>query len=89
MKRVIVTGGYGFIGSNLVRLLLKKQYKVLNIDNLSYSAQKYNLKDLKNKNNYFFKRLDINNQKEILRIFNKFKPSGVFNWQLTHMLTDL
>ena len=79
MKRVIVTGGYGFIGSNLVRLLLKKQYKVLNIDNLSYSAQKYNLKDLKNKNNYFFKRLDINNQKEILRIFKKFKPSGIFN----------
>ena len=43
MKRFIVTGGYGFIGSNLIRLLLKKKFKVLNIDNLSYSAQKYNL----------------------------------------------
>ena len=35
MKRFIVTGGYGFIGSNLVKILLKKKFKVLNIDNLS------------------------------------------------------
>ena len=79
MKKVIVTGGYGFIGSNLIRLLLKKKYTVLNIDNLSYSAQKYNLYDVENKKNYFFKKIDINNQKEILKILNKFKPSGVFN----------
>ena len=62
MKRFIVTGGYGFIGSNLIRLLLKRNYKVLNIDNLSYSAQKYNLIDIKNKN-YTFKKVDINNKK--------------------------
>ena len=49
MKRFIVTGGYGFIGSNLVRLLLKKKFKVLNIDNFSYSAQKYNLRGISNK----------------------------------------
>ena len=47
MKRFIVTGGYGFIGSNLIKLMLKKKYKVFNIDNLSYSAQKYNLRDVK------------------------------------------
>ena len=52
MKRFIVTGGYGFIGSNLVRLLIKKKFKVLNIDNMSYSAQKYNLIGI-NKKNYF------------------------------------
>ena len=50
MKRFIVTGGYGFIGSNLVHLLIKKKFKVLNIDNLSYAAQKYHLKDIKSKN---------------------------------------
>ena len=55
MKRFIVTGGYGFIGSNLVRLLQKK-FKVLNIDNFSYSAQKYNLRGISNKN-YIFKKL--------------------------------
>ena len=49
MKRFIVTGGYGFIGSNLIRLLIKKKYKVLNIDNMSYSAQKYNLNDINKK----------------------------------------
>ena len=78
MKRFIVTGGYGFIGSNLIRLLLKKKFSVLNIDNLSYSAQKYNLKDIKSKN-YSFRKIDINNKKEIIKIFNKYKPDGIFN----------
>ena len=66
MKRFIVTGGYGFIGSNLVHALIKKNFKVLNIDNLSYAAQRYNLRDIKSKN-YSFKRLDINNKKEIIK----------------------
>ena len=57
MKRFIVTGGYGFIGSNLTRLLLRKKYKVLNIDNMSYSAQKYNLRNI-DKKNYLFKKTD-------------------------------
>ncbi len=78
MKRFIVTGGFGFIGSNLVRMLLKKNYKVLNIDNLSYSAQKYNLRDIKNKN-YSFKKLDINNRHQFVQILKKFKPHGIFN----------
>jgi len=78
MKRFIVTGGYGFIGSNLTLMLLKKKFKVLNIDNLSYAAQKYNLKDISDKN-YFFKKVDINNKKEILKILKKFKPHGIFN----------
>ena len=51
MKKFIVTGGSGFIGSNLVKFLLKKNYYVINIDKLSYSANSYNLKDIsKNKN---------------------------------------
>ena len=78
MKRFIVTGGYGFIGSNLINLLLRKKHKVLNIDNFSYSAQKYNLKDIKNKN-YSFKKVDINNKKAIKKILIKFKPHGIFN----------
>tara|TARA_B100000965_G_scaffold121749_1_gene100694 strand:- start:1985 stop:2998 length:1014 start_codon:yes stop_codon:yes gene_type:complete len=78
MKRFIVTGGYGFIGSNLISLLLKKKFKVLNIDNLSYSAQRYNLKEIKDKN-YSFKKVDINNKKIIIRILNRFKPNGIFN----------
>ena len=78
MKRFIVTGGYGFIGSSLIKLLLKKNYSVLNIDKLSYSAQKYNLKDVKSKK-YFFKKIDINNKKEITKILIRYKPHGIFN----------
>ena len=53
MKKIIVTGGSGFIGSNLVKFLLKKNYFVINIDNLSYSANPYNLKEISKNKNYF------------------------------------
>ena len=50
MNKVIVTGGLGFIGSNLISLLIKKNFKVINIDKVSYSSSFYNVKDLiKNK----------------------------------------
>ena len=79
MKKVIVTGGSGFIGSNLIQLLLKKGFFVINIDKSSYSANPYNLKDFKNNKNYLFYKLDINNRKKIFKILKKFKPLGIFN----------
>ena len=45
MKNLIVTGGLGFIGSNLIKLLLKKNYFVINLDKVSYSSNKYNTKE--------------------------------------------
>ena len=63
MKKVIVTGGLGFIGSNLIKLLLKKNYFVVNIDKISYSSNIYNTKDFRNNKNYKFIKLDINNRK--------------------------
>ena len=78
LKKVIVTGGYGFIGSNLVKYLLKKNYFVINVDKLSYSANLYNLKELKT-NRYVFYKTDINNKKKILKILKKHNPSVVFN----------
>ena len=47
MKKFIVTGGSGFIGSNLIKFLLSKNYFVINVDNLSYSANSYNLRKIK------------------------------------------
>ena len=79
MKKFIVTGGSGFIGSNLVKFLLKKKYFVINIDKLSYSANPYNLRDIKKNKNYRFFKVDINNEKKILSILKKFKPAGIFN----------
>ena len=79
MKKFVVTGGSGFIGSNLVKFLLKKNYFVINIDKLSYSANPYNLKKIiKNKKYRFFKQ-DINNQTRIYNILKRFKPNGIFN----------
>ena len=54
MKKIIVTGGSGFIGSNLIQFLLKKKYFVINIDKSSYSANPYNIKEFKKNENYLF-----------------------------------
>ena len=79
MKKIIVTGGSGFIGSNLISLLLKKKYFVINVDKLSYSANSYNVKNFKQNRNYLFYKTDINKTSKILQILNKHKPIGIFN----------
>ena len=79
MKKVIVTGGMGFIGSNLVKFLLKKKYFVINIDKISYSANSYNVKNLNKNKNYVFCKIDLNNKQKIIKILNKYKPIGIFN----------
>ena len=78
-KKVVVTGGSGFIGSNLVKLLLKKKFFVINIDNLSYSSNLFNTKNFKKNKNYLFFKADINSRTKIISILNKHKPSGIFN----------
>ena len=79
MKKVIVTGGSGFIGSNLVKYLLKNKYFVINIDKITYSANSYNVKNLTNNKNYVFFKTDLNNKNKITKILNKYKPEGIFN----------
>ena len=75
--KVIVTGGLGFIGSNLIELLIKKKYFVINIDCNTYSSNYYNTKDYKK--NYKFIKCNINNKKKIFNILSKYKPAAIFN----------
>jgi len=78
MKKIVVTGGLGFIGSNLIDLLIKKNYFIVNIDKISYSSNFYNVKEFKSSNQYKFIKCDINNKK-LKNIFNKYKPIAIFN----------
>lgn len=78
MKKIVVSGGYGFIGSNLIKYLLKKKYFVINVDKLSYSANKYNLKDIQNKN-YIFIKGCIGDKKLLSKILLKYNPIFFFN----------
>jgi len=78
MKKIIITGGSGFIGSNLVSYFLKKKYFVINIDKLSYSGNNYSSFSL-SKKNYIFVKSDINNKNIIIKTLKKYNPSVVFN----------
>ena len=78
MKKIIITGGLGFIGSNLIELLLEKKFFVINVDKVTYSSSFYNTREFIKNKNYKFIRSDINNKK-IEDIFFKYKPSCIFN----------
>jgi dTDP-glucose 4,6-dehydratase len=77
MKKIIITGGNGFIGSNLVNFLLRKKFFIINIDKNTYSKKSYLLRNIKNKH-YKFYKLDINSKK-IANILRKYKPEAIFN----------
>ncbi len=78
MKKIIVTGGLGFIGSNLIDLLIKKNFSVINIDKISYSSNFYNLKEYDNSHKYKFIKCNIGD-KNFKKILFKYKPICIFN----------
>jgi len=80
MKNLIVTGGAGFIGSNFIKKIINKRYNIINIDNLTYASNVNYLKNIKNKKNYFFYKVNILEKKKIIKIFKKHKPLYVFNF---------
>jgi len=79
MHKIIVTGGLGFIGSNLVELLLNKKFKVINIDKITYSSNFYNTQDYTKNSNYKFIKCDLNDKINLSKIIFKYKPNGIFN----------
>jgi dTDP-glucose 4,6-dehydratase len=79
MKKFIVTGGLGFIGSNLIKYLLDLGYYVVNLDKITYASNFYNIKEFKNNKFYKFIKVDISNKKKLSQIIKKYKPNCIFN----------
>jgi len=80
-KNILVTGGAGFIGAHLVKYLVKKypNYRIINLDALTYSGNLENLMDIENELNYVFVKADIRNSEELKEVFNTYQPDGIFH----------
>ncbi len=78
MKKIIVTGGLGFIGSNLIDLLIKKNFFVINVDKITYSSNTYNTTEYSASKRYKFIKCDIKDKK-FKKILFKYKPICIFN----------
>lgn len=81
MKNILVTGGAGFIGSNFIKFMLDKHpdYKIINIDMLTYAANIENLKDVAGSENYIFIKADIRDREEIEKLFKTQDIDAVVN----------
>jgi dTDP-glucose 4,6-dehydratase len=79
MKTILITGGAGFIGSHVVRLFVNKypEYRIVNLDKLTYAGNLTNLTDIENKPNYVFERADITNGDQMQQLFDKYQFDGV------------
>jgi len=82
LKTILVTGGAGFIGSNFVKLMLEKhpEYKIINIDALTYAGNLENLKDIDDTPNYEFIKVDIRDREKIEEIFKNNEITSVVNF---------
>ena len=82
MKTILVTGGAGFIGSNFVRHMLTTHpdYKIINVDALTYAGNLENLKDVVDNKNYIFIKADIRDREKIETIFDNYDIDFVVNF---------
>ncbi|PKD44659.1 dTDP-glucose 4,6-dehydratase [Rhodohalobacter barkolensis] len=79
-KKIIVTGGAGFIGSALIRMIINEtEHEVLNIDKLTYAGHLESLESISDSNRYQFEQVDICDAEEINRIFNEFHPDAIMH----------
>jgi dTDP-glucose 4,6-dehydratase len=80
-KTILITGGAGFIGSHVIRLFVNKypDYKIINLDKLTYAGNLENLSDVDLKPNYIFEHLDITDSESITKLFSKYSIDGVIH----------
>jgi dTDP-glucose 4,6-dehydratase len=80
-KKILITGGAGFIGSHLVRKMVNKysKYLIINIDKLTYAGNLNNLKEIENKPNYEFINIDICNEADLSKLFKKYLFDGIIH----------
>lgn len=81
MKNILITGGAGFIGSHLVRLMVNKYpaYRIINLDKLTYAGNLANLRDVENKQNYAFVKADICDFPAMQRVLAEYQIDGVIH----------
>lgn len=81
MKTILITGGAGFIGSHVVRLFVNKysEYRIVNLDKLTYAGNLTNLTDIEKKPNYIFERGDITDGDQMQQLFDKYQFDGVIH----------
>ena len=80
-RNIIITGGAGFIGSHVVRLFVNKypEYRIINVDKLTYAGNLANLKDIENKQNYMFVKADICDFDAMLSLMKDYNVDGVIH----------
>jgi dTDP-glucose 4,6-dehydratase len=80
-KTIIITGGAGFIGSHVIRLFVKKypDYKIINLDKLTYAGNLENLRDVDFLPNYEFVKADITEAETMRSLLNKYQPDGIIH----------
>lgn len=80
-KNIVITGGAGFIGSHVVRLFVNKypEYQIINLDALTYAGNLENLRDIENKPNYRFAKVNILDVKAIEALFNEYQVTDIIH----------
>ena len=80
-RNILITGGAGFIGSHVVRLMVRKypEYRIINLDKLTYAGNLANLKDVEDKPNYQFVKMDICDFEQIYALMQEYQIDGIIH----------
>ena len=80
-RNIVITGGAGFIGSHVVRLFVNKypDYRIINLDKLTYAGNLANLKDIEKKDNYTFVKADICDFDSIMSLMKQYSVDGIIH----------